>query len=142
GLDLDVDIAPGVPRLVAGDPGRLRQVLVNLVGNAIKFTDGGSVHCHVVAATTDERAGSQAPRRISISISDTGRGMDERTLKKLFTPYSRAHSGEGARVEGTGLGLAICREIVEAMGGAIHVVSEPGKGSTFTVEVLFEPQQG
>ncbi|HEX7029951.1 MAG TPA: response regulator [Gammaproteobacteria bacterium] len=141
GLDFRAEIAPGVPRLVTGDPGRLRQVLVNLIGNAIKFTASGSVHCHV-AAPADERAGSNAPRRIAISVSDTGRGMDERTLKKLFTPYSRAHSGEGARVEGTGLGLAICREIVEAMGGAIHVVSEPGKGSTFTVELLFEPQQG
>ncbi|HEX6929148.1 MAG TPA: response regulator [Gammaproteobacteria bacterium] len=142
GLSLELDIEPGLPRLVTGDPGRLRQVLVNLVGNAIKFTSSGSVCCRVAPLMAEERAGSNAPRRVSITITDTGRGMDERTLKRLFRPYSRVRSAEGAQVEGTGLGLAICREIVEAMGGNIHVVSEPGKGSTFTVEVLFEPQQG
>lgn len=136
GLDLTLLIEPNVPHFVMGDPGRLRQVLVNLVGNAIKFTRAGKVECHVGHKHSDERA----PHRITLAVMDTGQGMDERTLKRLFRPYGRAESHR--QVEGTGLGLAICHEIVEAMGGDIAVESEPDKGSTFTVQLLFEPQQG
>lgn len=141
GLALDVAIDSDVPRFVTGDPGRLRQVLVNLLGNAVKFTSAGRVNCHVASA---RHAGAEqnVPRRIVITVSDTGHGMDERTLRRLFRPYGRAVSAPDRRVEGTGLGLAICREIVEAMGGEIVVTSEPDKGSTFTVDLLFQPQQG
>lgn len=143
GLTLDVAIEPGVPRLVTGDPGRLRQVVVNLVGNAIKFTGNGYVRCEVVhVQPSDVAIANHAPRRITVRVIDTGRGMEERLLKRLFKPYGRAGSSQDRRIEGTGLGLAICREIIEAMGGDICVTSEPGKGSIFTVDLLFEPQQG
>lgn len=138
GLDLNLVIEPGVPHFVMGDPGRLRQIVVNLVGNAIKFTSSGRVECHIGHAHSDEKA----PHRITLTVADTGRGMDDRTLKRLFRPYGRGDARDVQRVEGTGLGLAICHEIVDAMGGDISVVSEPDKGTTFTVHVLFEPQQG
>lgn len=135
GLELEVEIEAAVPHFVMGDPGRLRQVLVNLVGNAIKFTDAGAVRCRVRHG--GERDGAHI---IELDVIDTGRGIDERTLKNLFRPYRRAERDRD--IEGSGLGLAICHEIVDAMGGEIHVASTPGEGSTFTVRLALEPQRG
>lgn len=139
-LELVIDVQQELPRQVVGDPGRLRQVLLNLVGNAIKFTDAGSVRCEARISGAAPTSGNRL-LRVALVISDTGRGLDAHAMKQLFRPYRRARSEGNRHVEGTGLGLAICREIVEAMGGEITVASESGKGSRFSLELLFEPQQ-
>lgn len=139
GLHLQIAIDDSVPSLVVGDPGRLRQILVNLIGNAIKFTDYGFIACRVSHATID---GPQ-PHQINIQIEDTGRGMDAKTRRHLFDPYRRARQSSSEQaVEGTGLGLAITSELVDAMGGDIDVTSEPGEGSTFRLALPFEAHTG
>jgi signal transduction histidine kinase/CheY-like chemotaxis protein len=110
---------------VRADAQRLKQVLINLLSNAVKYNrDGGEVR---VAAEP------VASERIRIAVSDTGRGIDPSSLEKLFTPFERLDAG--ADVQGTGLGLALSKSLVEAMGGSVEVESEPGQGSTFTVEL-------
>lgn len=139
GLRLQLEIDDSVPSLVVGDPGRLRQILVNVIGNAIKFTDEGHIACHVM----HESAQGPKPHRLLLSIEDTGRGIDARTRRHLFDPYRRARRQEGGQnVEGSGLGLAITSELVEAMGGAIDVHSEPGEGSCFRLTLPFEAHTG
>ena len=111
-----------------GDPRRLRQVLMNLVGNAVKFTDSGAVAVDVTSAVTAPGAG-----RLQIAVRDTGAGMTEDELRGLFQPFTQGAQGD--RHGGTGLGLALSRQLVELMGGRIDVASQPGAGSTFTVDV-------
>ncbi|MDE2628156.1 MAG: response regulator [Burkholderiales bacterium] len=121
-------IAPGTPEQVLGDAVRLRQVLNNLVGNAIKFSAGradraGRVSLRVAAADGQLR----------FAIADNGIGMDAATVAKLFTPFTQGESSTSRRFGGTGLGLVICQRLVAMMGGRIDLVSEPGAGSSFTV---------
>jgi CheY-like chemotaxis protein len=113
-----------------GDYGRLRQVMVNLVGNAIKFTQQGSVTIKVMRVSGDD----QQPR-LRTEISDTGIGIPGDSLKKLFTSFTQVDASTSRKYGGTGLGLAICRKIVETMEGEIGVNSEEGAGSTFWFEI-------
>jgi signal transduction histidine kinase/ActR/RegA family two-component response regulator len=123
GLAICAEIDPALPRWLLGDPPRLRQILLNLMGNAVKFTDKGSVSLTVSA----EPGGSPA---IRFAVTDTGIGIPADRHHLLFQDFSQAHQAQ-ARYGGTGLGLAICRRLVEAMGGMIGVDSEPGQGSCF-----------
>ncbi|MBW3651755.1 MAG: response regulator, partial [Actinobacteria bacterium] len=126
GLEMMVAVAPGTPRTVKGDPGRLRQILINLVGNAIKFTDSGEVVVRVAPDGQDAEAMS-----VRFEVQDTGIGIRPEVSDRLFTSFSQADVSTTRRYGGTGLGLAICRQLSELMGGQIGVESEPGRGSTF-----------
>ena len=124
-LDLRLTIAPNVPGRIVADPVRLRQILVNLIGNAIKFTESGHVHVEVTAIRTDGN------HELLISVRDTGIGIRQATQAVLFQKFTQADASTTRRYGGTGLGLAICRQLVELMGGKIGIDSTPGAGSTF-----------
>ncbi len=137
GVQLLDDIAQDVPFVVIGDPKRLRQILMNLTGNALKFTKQGSV-------TTRVRKGGHvipAPAKgtvLRFEVVDTGIGMSPDLREKLFQPFTQADSSTSRKYGGTGLGLSICRKLVEMMGGRIGVDSTVGKGSTFWFEIPTE----
>jgi PAS domain S-box-containing protein len=133
GLELACRISPAVPRNVLGDAGRLRQVIVNLVGNAIKFTERGEVVLEAEVASQD-----QDEVRIRFSVMDTGIGVPEDKRKHIFAPFTQADSSTTRRFGGTGLGLAISSQLVEMMGGALALVSEVGRGSTFHFTARFD----
>jgi PAS domain S-box-containing protein len=128
GLSLYVDLDPALPQRVRGDPVRLRQVLANLVGNAIKFTHAGTVT--VVASAI---GGS----RVRITVADTGIGIDPELRSRVLGAFGQADSSTTRRYGGTGLGLAICSQLVAMMGGVLDFASTPGQGSTFWFEVPF-----
>ncbi|WP_019559173.1 MULTISPECIES: response regulator [Caldimonas] len=138
-LELSFREAPGVPPLVHGDPLRLRQVLTNLVANAIKFTESGEVvvevRCHETPQGASNGAADQRRVELEFLVRDTGIGIEPEVLPRLFSPFTQANSSTTKRYGGTGLGLAISRQLVELMGGHIDVHSEPGRGSTFRVRV-------
>ena len=137
GLDLETGIAPAVPRALRGDPGRLRQVLLNLVGNAIKFTDHGRVRVEVA------RMGDLGDRvQLRFEVVDTGLGIAPEAQQRLFQEFSQVDQLATRRAGGTGLGLAICRKIVTAMQGEIGVQSALGHGSTFWFTLALAPAQG
>ncbi|HLZ98689.1 MAG TPA: ATP-binding protein [Steroidobacteraceae bacterium] len=131
GLDLACIVEAGVPARVRSDPMRLRQVLINLVGNAIKFTENGEV---VVRVTALDGAG-----RLRFEVSDTGIGIAEQNQSDIFNAFSQADSFTTRKYGGTGLGLAICQQILTLMGGEIGLTSTLGSGSTFWFEVRLEP---
>ncbi|MEW5882567.1 MAG: PAS domain S-box protein, partial [Pseudomonadota bacterium] len=140
-LELACRIAPSVPSAVRGDPVRLRQVLTNLVGNAIKFTERGEVVLEVNAEPADPPdpacAGAGAPRyRLQFVVRDTGIGIRPDALAKLFTVFMQADQTMARRYGGTGLGLAITKQLVELMGGRIAAESRVGVGSTFRFDVV------
>jgi len=122
GLSLHVDISPDTGFII-GDQRRIEQILINLINNAIKFTERGYV---CVKSSLREK-------NVCISVSDTGIGISEEEMKKLFRPFQQIDTGTTRKHEGTGLGLSICKKLVELHGGTIMVTSEPGKGSEFTV---------
>jgi signal transduction histidine kinase/CheY-like chemotaxis protein len=131
GLTLASFIAPEVPPLVLGDAGRLGQVLLNLIGNAIKFTNAGGVFVSV-----EKLIGVEGPSEIlSIRIRDTGIGIESSAMPQLFNPFVQADLGISKTYGGTGLGLSISKKIVEAMGGSIGIESTVGEGSTFWFEI-------
>ncbi|MBK8793767.1 MAG: response regulator [Holophaga sp.] len=132
-LDLLVSISPQVPQTLVGDSLRLGQVLVNLVGNALKFTLTGHVHVNVELDGITERS-----IRLRFAVKDTGIGLSPNQIAKLFQAFSQADSGTTRKFGGTGLGLTISRRLVEKMGGKIWVESEPNAGSTFTFTAEFE----
>jgi two-component system sensor histidine kinase/response regulator len=129
GLELVVSLEPPLPQRVLGDPTRLRQVLSNLISNAIKFTEKGHVVVHVTNVRDDI---------IHFSVVDTGIGMNEQQRKIVFEPFTQADSSVTRKYGGTGLGLTICRWLVDAMGGQLSVMSAPGIGSEFSFEVSFK----
>ncbi|GAF97883.1 unnamed protein product, partial [marine sediment metagenome] len=131
GLELIHHFSPEVPYLVDGDPGRLRQIVLNLLGNAIKFTDRGEVLLDV--ALDSELENDVCVR---ISVRDTGPGIPEALREKIFHAFSQADSSMSRRYGGTGLGLAISSELVEKMGGTIGIESELGVGSTFSFSIV------
>ncbi|CAA7612459.1 Signal transduction histidine kinase [Candidatus Terasakiella magnetica] len=119
-------ISDSLPTWLSGDPARLRQVLLNLVGNAIKFTEAGGVTLHVGPVTADS-----GRAMVEFSVIDTGIGLDEEQKSRLFQSFTQADSSVSRRFGGTGLGLAISKRLVEAQGGGIGVDSTPGRGSRF-----------
>src|SRR5229473_2853499 len=132
GVELILDVDPAVPHSVIGDPGRLRQVLINLVGNAIKFTDSGEVVVRV------ERLDTMTPGvMIRFEVADTGVGLAAEEQNRVFSTYSQIDSSTTRRHGGTGLGLAIARMLTQLMGGEIGVESEKGSGSRFWFTALF-----
>ncbi len=132
-INLKLDLAEGTPTTLKGDPTRLRQILLNLVSNAIKFTDKGGVTLTV--RLQDQSGGKQ---RLYFGVADTGIGIDEEAQKKLFSPYTQADASVARTFGGTGLGLAICKRLVEAMGGSIQLESKMGEGSLFYFVLSFE----
>ncbi len=131
GLYLRFFASPDLPTLIHGDPTRLSQVLINLIGNAVKFTHQGGIDLRVQAI--------EGGARIQFSVHDTGIGMDAATLARLFQPFSQADESTTRRYGGTGLGLAISRDLVRAMGGDIEVESTPGQGSLFRFSLPARP---
>jgi len=134
-LELCARVSPSVPKFLIGDPTRLRQLVVNLVGNAIKFTEEGNV---ILDAELEEWTGDEV--RLHISVSDTGMGIPPEKQHIIFESFAQADGSTTRRFGGTGLGLTISRQLVELMGGRIWVESEVGKGSTFHFTCEF--QQG
>jgi len=134
GLTLTLDVAPDIPDWLDGDGGRLRQILFNLIGNAVKFTQAGGV-------TITARRGEDAPDRVGVefSVTDTGPGIDDSQYPRLFQPFSQADASISRQFGGTGLGLVICKRLVEGLGGSIGVDSTPGKGSRFFFRLDFAP---
>jgi PAS domain S-box-containing protein len=126
GIELAVFIDPAVRKSFRGDPTRIRQVLLNLLGNAIKFTDRGGVSVEVRPVNDESGA-----KRVRFQVRDSGIGMDGEACSRLFQKFSQADSSISRRFGGTGLGLAISKQLVELMGGHIGVESSPGRGSTF-----------
>ncbi len=135
GLELLCDLPPDLPRRWRGDPGRLRQVVTNLVDNAVKFTDGGQVVLRI-----RHREGGEAGTKLLFEVSDTGIGISREGRKRLFQSFSQADGSTTRKYGGTGLGLAISKQLVEIMGGEIGVRSEPGMGSTFWFTVSLQRQ--
>jgi two-component system, sensor histidine kinase and response regulator len=135
-LTLDCTFSGGIPTLLVGDPGRLRQVLINLLSNALKFTEKGGVHLDISLA--DE---TNAEAVLRFSVQDTGIGISEAAQKSLFQSFSQVDMSATRKYGGTGLGLAICRRLVELMGGTIAVNSVLGKGTTFWFTLPFTKQK-
>jgi PAS domain S-box-containing protein len=132
GLAFHCDVAAGVPAQITGDERRIRQILINLLGNAIKFTASGSVVLRVT------RSGGS----LDFSVEDTGLGISSEVRARLFQLFTQADSTINQKYGGTGIGLAVSQRLAEAMGGTISVVSTPGKGSTFTFRLPLAPPTG
>ena len=152
-LQLDVESIGKIPEIIHSDPTRLRQVLINLVGNAIKFTDRGSVRVTVrllpdPTGQKDPAAASGKPTcvpaagRLQFQVIDTGIGLTPEQIGRLFQPFSQADGSTTRRFGGTGLGLSVSNRLVEMLGGRIDVESKPGVGSTFSVTVATGPLDG
>lgn len=133
GLELFIDIDPDIPHFLMGDPMKLKQVLINLVSNAVKFTSEGEIHIKTDLVNMDS-----TEAELLFSVRDTGIGIPGEEQEKLFKVFSQVDESSARRFEGSGLGLAISKNLVELMGGTINVQSEPGVGSTFSFSVKLE----
>ena len=134
-LELAIGVEPDVPQALVGDAHRLQQILINLAGNAIKFTETGYVYVLVQLATLPPMPGHTMPVQMRFTVRDSGIGIAPELQTQLFAPFSQADASMTRRFGGTGLGLAISRRIAALMGGAIEVASVPGRGSSFTLTV-------
>ncbi|RMF66179.1 MAG: response regulator [Calditrichaeota bacterium] len=130
-LELTTFVEPGLPQWVIGDPTRLQQILVNLVGNALKFTETGEIAIKVVPAESAQASGGEERLGLHFSVADTGKGIARENLNKIFDKFAQEDSSTTRKHGGTGLGLSITRSLVELMGGRIWVESELGKGTVF-----------
>lgn len=138
---LQATVGADVPTVVHADPVRVRQILHNLIGNAIKFSGGReNIEGRVNVGLAAQRL-SNGFQRLTLTIRDNGIGMDEETIRRVFTPFTQAESSTTRRFGGTGLGLSICKRVVDLMGGQIHCYSTPGVGATFEVVLTFAPDQ-
>ena len=135
-LNIKLSVAPDVPPYLVGDPLRLTQVLLNLAGNGVKFTHQGEIEIAVKLQKLDG-----AGATVRFEVRDTGIGMTERQIKRLFVPFSQADTTTARQFGGTGLGLAICRSYVEMMGGKLAVESKPGVGTRFCCDLPFKLRQ-
>jgi signal transduction histidine kinase/CheY-like chemotaxis protein/HPt (histidine-containing phosphotransfer) domain-containing protein len=131
-LDLTAVVAGTIPRC-SGDPYRFRQILFNLIGNALKFTERGSVRVRLRHEPIDRKT-----ILLQLAVADTGVGIPAEVQQSLFTPFSQGDESTNRRFGGTGLGLSICRQLAQAMGGSIRLESERGKGATFFVDLVFD----
>ena len=136
GLEIEWRRGSGVPDQVLGDAKRLRQVLLNLLGNAIKFTEKGKVEVELDAI---ERPGLRPACQLQVVVRDSGIGIPAEALSRIFEPFTQADASMSRRFGGSGLGLAICHRVMVALGGRLRVSSELGQGSTFTIEYPVEP---
>ncbi|HEY0702749.1 MAG TPA: response regulator [Candidatus Acidoferrales bacterium] len=136
GLELVYEVEPDVPEAVIGDPGRIRQLLVNLTGNSIKFTSQGEIVLHV-----EEESHTENFTQLHFAVRDTGIGIAPEKQAKIFEAFSQADGSMARKYGGTGLGLAICTKLAEMMGGKIWVESQPGLGSTFHFTVQLGLQE-
>jgi two-component system sensor histidine kinase/response regulator len=134
GLEVVFEVDPGLPRTVRGDEGKLRQVLINLLGNAVKFTDRGRVTLRARWSGAADGPGGRAV----FEVEDTGKGISDEEIGRLFEAFAQTEAGRESK-EGTGLGLTISRQIVQMMGGDISVRSAPGRGSIFAFDVGLAP---
>ena len=144
-LELAYQIDRDVPDLVSGDITRLRQVLMNLLSNAVKFTQNGEIVARVStyekSVETNQSGASEQRQLIQFSVSDTGIGIPEDRVNRLFKPFSQVDSSTTRKYGGTGLGLVICKQLVELMGGKVWVQSQVGKGTTFSFTIAVKPLQ-
>lgn len=134
GLELKVSVAEGMPDCLIADATRLRQVIINLIGNALKFTSEGEIRVNISGEYPSE-VESELPWFLRIAVADDGVGMSPEEQERIFSPFAQANATTTRKYGGTGLGLAISQQITELMGGRIWVESEPNKGTTFTFEV-------
>jgi PAS domain S-box-containing protein len=137
-LELICRVDPSLPARVLGDPARIRQVLINLLGNAIKFTDTGDVFVDVREDGQRENRGGKEYCHLSISVRDTGIGIEEDKLEKIFESFTQADNSTTRKYGGSGLGLTISKNLTGMMGGELRVTSEPGKGSVFSCRLPLE----
>jgi signal transduction histidine kinase len=133
GLRLHGSLHPRMPQKIVGDEGKIRQILTNLISNAVKFTDAG----HVSVGLREVISVQNHLPQLEMTVQDTGIGIDEEQQDQLFEAFYQADYSASRRYQGTGLGLAICKRLIEAMGGGIRVESAIGKGSTFTVRIPY-----
>jgi signal transduction histidine kinase len=136
GLAVNASVSDDARGVLRGDPARLRQVLLNLVANAIKFTESGEVAVRVKVTESSENGA-----RLLFEVQDTGIGLSPDALSRLFQPFVQADGSITRKYGGTGLGLAICKQLIELMGGRVGVDSEPGKGSRFWFTARFQRSQ-
>ena len=137
GLGLEVEFEGGIPETIHSDPTRLRQILINLVGNAIKFTDAGEVRIKVRCHDALD-----AQPKLVVSVCDTGIGMTDAQIGRLFRPFTQADTSTTRRYGGTGLGLTICKRLTALLGGELTVESELGRGSTFVATIATGSLEG
>ena len=133
GLELSCRLPNPLPNWVRGDPARLRQALVNLVSNAIKFTEKGRVELHVAVEAESDRSVT-----LRFAVTDTGIGISEEAQRRIFESFAQADGSVASKYGGTGLGLSISKELIARMGGELRVESARGRGSTFWFELPFE----
>jgi signal transduction histidine kinase/ActR/RegA family two-component response regulator len=133
GLRLKVNVDPRVPTAISGDAGRLRQILINLLGNAVKFTEEGEVNLSVTACDAPAKW-----RKISFIVRDTGPGIAPEHQQRIFESFSQVDASITRKYGGTGLGLAISRSLAEQMGGHLYLESQPGQGAAFSFQILAE----
>ncbi len=133
GLKLKIDVGKGLPALLKGDPERLRQVLLNLMSNAVRFTEKGEI-----SFRAEEVSGTEGRTSLRFEVKDSGIGLSQQDRERVFQPFSQIAPAVAGTSRGTGLGLAISKKLVELMGGKIDVSSNPGRGSTFHFTAVFE----